>query len=164
MSSYAFKLASERPWEALVGPTGGDPINQDKVDVHMEGSHTSLLVRVYLALCSLESGKLVVLSYVHRSQLVHDCFFPSSFIPSPSNILPFLLNLSFSPPPSLPSKFLPSSLSLFLLFPHFPFTDICLHDCGGMFSLIHCHHHPARSCMYLLAHLLQSKLSSCIVY
>lgn len=82
MSSYAFKLASERPWEALVGPTGGDPINQDKVDVHMEGSHTSLLVRVYLALCSLESEKLVVLSYVHRSQLVHDCFFPSSFPPS----------------------------------------------------------------------------------
>lgn len=43
MSSYAFKLASERPWEALVGPTEGDPINQDKVDMHY-GRFTHLSV------------------------------------------------------------------------------------------------------------------------
>ena len=76
MSSYAFKLASESPWETLIGPTGGDPTNQDKDDVHMEGSQTSLLVSVYLALCSLESEESIILSYIHRSQIVHVCLFP----------------------------------------------------------------------------------------
>ena len=80
MSSYAFKLASESPWEALTGPTGEAPTNQDKVDVHMEGSQTSLLVSVYLVLCSLQSKELVILSYIHRSQIVHVCLLPPSFL------------------------------------------------------------------------------------
>ena len=76
-----------------------------------------------------------------------------SHLPFPS-FLPLLLSL----PPSSPLSLLPP-LSLFLL-SHFPFTDICLHDGGGMFSILHCHLDPARRCMHLLAHLLQSKTCS----
>ena len=93
------------------------------------------------------------------------CSFSNTLPPFSLFPLPPLFLLS-----PFPSLFLPfSSLapllspSLFFSSPHFPFTDICLHDGGGMFSLVHCHLHPAHSCMYLLAHLLQSKLSSCII-
>ena len=122
MSSYAFKLASERPWEALVGPTEETLSIRIRLTCIMEGSHTSLLVRVYLALCSLESEELSY--YVHRSQLVHDCFFlflpPSLPLPStspPSFLLTEPLLISILPlpllPPSLPSKFLPPSSIIF---------------------------------------------------
>ena len=91
MSSYAFKLASESPWEALTGPTGEAPTNQDKVDVHMEGSQTSLLVSVYLALCSLQSKELIILSYIHRSHIA--CLSPSSLLslPLPPSNVPLSL-------------------------------------------------------------------------
>ena len=82
---------------------------------------------------------------------------PSPF--SSPSLLPFFLSLPF-----LHCHFPYSPLSLLpplsFLLTHLPFTDIYLHDGGGMFSIIHCHLHPARSCMHLLAHFLQSKTYS----
>lgn len=125
MSSYAFKLASERPWEALIGPTGGDPTNQDKVDVHMEGSQTSLLVSVYLALCSLESEEWIISSYIPSSQIVHVClppFPPSLFHPPPPSNVP-LSSTEYLPISiftlSLPPSFTPFLIPSFLPLPEY---------------------------------------------
>ena len=125
MSSYAFKLASESPWEALTGPTGEAPTNQDKVDVHMEGSQTSLLVSVYLALCSLQSKELIILSYIHRSHSA--CLSPSSLLSLP--LPPSNVPLSLSPLPNLSLSPLSLSLSLLHSLPHSFLPEYSLFVC-----------------------------------